>query len=159
LSVFVHAGSESSPWSRNGALTADENNSPPIPLLHPRDISATETYPAEHIDLEDVAPILVGGFGRKAWAHNSEVVDENVHHWKELEAAPSVAAVVARSPANPSTFASGTAFRTCCNADLTVLSERPFHDHTCAFRNKLAGNRETDALVEPEIEALFINKL
>ena len=48
-------------WSlRTSRLVALENDSSPIPFLHPGDVSAAEPYAVEHIDLEDVAPILVG---------------------------------------------------------------------------------------------------
>ena len=64
------------------SLLTNENYSSPIPLLHPGDISAAEAYTTEHIDLEDVAPILVREVIERLGLINSEVVDENVHGGK-----------------------------------------------------------------------------
>src|ERR1700722_10743579 len=71
--------------SRNAALAAKEKDSSPIPLFHSGGISAAEAYTTEHIDLEDVAPILVGNFIERLRLINSEVVNKNVHRWKKLQ--------------------------------------------------------------------------
>src|SRR5207302_7960667 len=73
LSGLRHAVVNHFLGSKNGALAANKNNSPPILLLHPRDISAAEPYAAEHIDLEDVAPILVGNCIKRLGLINSDV--------------------------------------------------------------------------------------
>ena len=71
--------------SRNAALATDENNSPPIPLLHPRDVRAAEAHATEHIDFEDLKPIFVGNCVEGFGFIYSEVVDENVHGGKMLQ--------------------------------------------------------------------------
>ena len=131
--------------SENGALAANKNNSPPILLLHPRDISAAEPYAAEHIDLEDVAPILVGNCIKRLGLINSDVVDENVHRGKKLEQvlSPGSRGHVSGKSLD---FRRWHSFPNLLERGINRFFRTSVHDHTSAFRSKLAGNRETDAL-------------
>src|SRR6267378_3764881 len=68
----------------------------------------------------------------------------------------SVAVVLARSPANLSTFASGTAVRICCDAELTVFSERPFTITRAPSAASWLAMAKPMPLVEPEIRAVLL---
>src|SRR5438876_5910193 len=67
------------------ALAADENDTPPVPLLHAGQIRTTQAHAAEHVDLEEPPPILIGNILKRLWLENAEVVHENVHAWEPLE--------------------------------------------------------------------------
>jgi hypothetical protein len=111
----------------------------------PGEISAAEAYPTEHIDLEDVAPILVGELIERLGLINSEVVDQNVHRRKTFEQA---------FRCHSCGQVSGKSLDVCLVHRLTNLFQREtngvirtsVHDDTSTFRGKLASNGETDAL-------------
>src|SRR3989441_5210217 len=67
------------------ALAADENNAPPVPLLHAGQIRTAQAHAAEHVDLEEPPPFLVGNIPERLWLENAEVVHENVHEREPLE--------------------------------------------------------------------------
>src|SRR5437867_4191245 len=67
------------------ALAADENDAPPVPLLHAGQIRTTQAHAAEHVDLEEPPPFLVGNSLKRLWLENAEVVHENVHEREPLE--------------------------------------------------------------------------
>src|SRR5258708_6361778 len=67
------------------ALAADENDAPPVPLLHPGQIRAAQAHAAEHVDLEEPPPILIGNILERAWLEYTKVVHENVHEREPLE--------------------------------------------------------------------------
>jgi hypothetical protein len=67
----------------------------------------------------------------------------------------SVAVAEARSPANPSIFASGTVLRICFKAELTGLSERPFTITRAPSAASWLATAKPIPLVEPEMRAVL----
>src|SRR5437879_6900033 len=67
------------------ALAADENDAPPVPLLHAGQIRPAQAHAAEHVDVEEPPPFLVGNTLKRLWLENAEVVHENVHEREPLE--------------------------------------------------------------------------
>src|SRR4029077_1749610 len=67
------------------ALAADENNAPPVPLLHAGQIRTAQAHAAEHIDLEEPPPFLIGNILKRLWLENTEVVHENANERESLE--------------------------------------------------------------------------
>src|SRR6266481_6369166 len=144
LSGLRHAVVNHFLGSKNAALTANENNSSPILLLHPGDISTAEAYTAEHIDLEDVAPILVGNFIERLGLINSEVVNENVHRGKKLEQVFSCRSC-GQVSGKSLDFRRGHSLPNLFQREVNCVIRTSVHDHTSTSRSKLASNGETDA--------------
>jgi hypothetical protein len=55
-------------------LAADENDAPPVPLLHARQIRTAQAHTAEHVDLEEPPPFLVGNINVSQRAASSTSV-------------------------------------------------------------------------------------
>src|SRR6266571_301685 len=58
----------------DGALAADENDAPPVPLLHSGQIRAAQAHAAEHVDLEEQPPIFIGNILERLWREYTKVV-------------------------------------------------------------------------------------
>src|SRR2546422_9352343 len=56
------------------ALAADENDAPPVPLLHAGQIGTAQAHAAEHVYLEEPPPILIGNILKRLWLENAKVV-------------------------------------------------------------------------------------
>src|SRR5882724_11519507 len=157
LCRLCHAVMNHFPGSKNRTLTANENDSPPIPLLHSRDIGPTKPYATKHVDLEDVTPILIGYFIEGLGLVNSDVIDEYVHVGKKLEQAFSL-----RSRGHVSgeslDFRLGSGLPNLLQGGINGLIRTSVHDHMSAFRRKLAGNRETDAFGGARNESCLTGK-
>src|SRR5450755_2763363 len=67
------------------ALAADENDAPPVPLLYAGQIRTAQAHAAEHVDLEEPPPFLIGNILKRLWLENAEAVHENVHEREPLE--------------------------------------------------------------------------
>ena len=67
------------------ALAADEHDASPVPRLHAGQIRTAQAYAAEHVDLEEPPPFLVGNIPKRLWLEYAEVVHENVHDRESLE--------------------------------------------------------------------------
>jgi hypothetical protein len=51
----------------------------------PGQIRTAQAHAAEHVDLEELPPFLVGNIPKRLCLENAEVVHENVHEWEPLE--------------------------------------------------------------------------
>jgi len=118
---------------------------PQFRCFHPGDISAAETHTAEHIDLEDVAPILVGDFIERLGLINSRLLTRMSTAGTRLSSS-SVAAVVGQVAGKSLDFRLGHSLPNLFQRGINGVIRTSVHDHTSAFRSKLAGNGETDAL-------------
>src|SRR6185369_2963212 len=55
------------------ALAADENDAPPVPLLHAGQIRPAQAHATEHVYLEEPPPILIRNILKRRWLENPEV--------------------------------------------------------------------------------------
>src|SRR5436309_1189846 len=67
------------------ALAADEDDAPPVTLLHAGQIRTAQPDAAEYVDLEEPPPILIGNILKRLWLEDAEVVHENIHEREPLE--------------------------------------------------------------------------
>jgi len=65
--------------SVDAALAADENDPPPVPQLHSREIATAQAHAAQDINLEETSPVLIGNFLKRLRFKDAEVIDQNVN--------------------------------------------------------------------------------
>jgi hypothetical protein len=60
-------------------VNGDKDDPAPVLLEHWRQIEPAQPGPAEHVDLEEPQPVLVGDLGERLGLEDAEVVHQDVH--------------------------------------------------------------------------------
>src|SRR5216683_6310959 len=126
------------------ALATDENDAPPVPLLHTWQKRAAQAHAAEQVDLEEPPPILIGNILKRLWLEYTKVVHENVHKRESLEQR-----LCRRCRGEIAREAFNLGVRLGLNNLLLRLSDRflrtTVHDDSCAFTGQPGGNGKANA--------------
>jgi hypothetical protein len=67
------------------AFAADENDAPPVPLLHARQIRPAQAHATKDVDVEEPPPFLVGNFIERLGFKYSQVIDQDVDGREKLD--------------------------------------------------------------------------
>src|SRR5262245_24040410 len=131
-------------------------DTPPVPLLHAGQIRTTQAHAAEHVDLEEPPPILIGNIRKRLWLETAEVVHGNVHEREPLE----------------------QHFRRRCGGEIACeafnpgirhglinllfrlrhrLFRTPVHDDPCAFAGESGGDGKSNSFGGARDEGCFVS--